>query len=73
MPAQAPAVHPSPSAEKCYSHNGLPLVSTQSPFYHIAPELDELSRPPANSELMCCLQEPERGAVISAVIQPDAF
>lgn len=68
-----PAVHPSPSTEKYYSLNGLTFVSTWSTFYNIASKLEELSRPPANSELTCCLGEPERRAIISVVTQPDAF
>lgn len=46
----APAACSRRSAEKCHPHNGLTFVLTWSPFYSIAPKLDELSSPPANSE-----------------------
>lgn len=46
----APAACSRRSAEKCHPHNGLTFVLTWSLFYSIAPKLDELSSPPANSE-----------------------
>lgn len=68
-----PAGHSSPSVEKHYSHKGLTFVLTWSPLYNIGWRLDELSGPPANSELMCWKPEPEQRAIISAVPQPDAL
>lgn len=70
---RAPAVHPSPSTEKYHSCNGLTFVSTCSTFYNIAPTVDKGARHPANRELMCCLGEPKRTALLSAVTQPTAF